>query len=59
MINFSPIRQQTVLPNPCCRLQKPITQPVLTHEPILSARSAVDGEPLAKRRPGTMSIMLI
>ena len=50
--DFSPIRHQTVLPNPC--LRKPFNRSSsLSQEPILSNQnSTIDGEPIAKRRPG-------
>jgi hypothetical protein len=53
----SPIRHQTVLPNPC--LRKPFNRSSsLSQEPILSNHnSTIDGEPIAKRRPAPLASM--
>lgn len=53
----SPIRHQTVLPNPCCR-QKPYNRSnSINQEPILSNQNSIDGEPIAKRRPAPLASM--
>jgi len=53
----SPIRHQTVLPNPCCR-QKPFNRSnSINQEPILSNQNSIDGEPIAKRRPAPLASM--